>query len=235
MTITPDRWHDLPFYKKLKYVAELVAIFGGLCLLGVNAYQIVLLRQSNATNYEMFKSTFPLEVEAVLTESSDKNPIDIKIRLTNVVGQMFDVQASLPEYISSSSHEFSLSPEIRARIYKGKTASENSSWYDKVILRPSESCTLELTANMKIRSSYRSVIKHMPAEASFIIVPIVLRGAERNTQRTLLVSLGRDTETGSLVVTSDLLKDTDRVALSMMIALQRRIRELPDLPKMSRK
>ena len=43
-------WKQLPFYKKIKYLAEIVAIAGGLFLIGLNVYQLNLFREQLKLN-----------------------------------------------------------------------------------------------------------------------------------------------------------------------------------------
>jgi hypothetical protein len=64
MTGSGPKWRSLHFYQQVKYVAEILAICGGLFLLGLNVYQVRLLYQSVEINRQLYNSTFPLEVQS---------------------------------------------------------------------------------------------------------------------------------------------------------------------------
>lgn len=68
MTELPHKWKSLRLHQKIKYIAELIAICGGLIVL------FLMVRQ-NAINYEMLKSTFPLEIESALIDYADRKPL----------------------------------------------------------------------------------------------------------------------------------------------------------------
>jgi hypothetical protein len=90
-------WKDLHFHQKLRYVFEIVAICGGLFLLGVNIYQLRLLSQSNEINRQMFNSTFPLEIQSDLVDFVDENPLVIRLRLTSIVGRRMELHTLIPD------------------------------------------------------------------------------------------------------------------------------------------
>jgi hypothetical protein len=48
-------WNQLPIHKKIKYLAEIVAIMGGLFLIGLNVYQLRLFRDQLTLNNNDFQ------------------------------------------------------------------------------------------------------------------------------------------------------------------------------------
>ena len=105
MTELPTKWQRLPVHQKIKYIAELMAIFGGLSLLVFNAFQLKFLAQQNTINYEILKSTFPLEIESALIDYTDGEPLVLKVRLANVVNQTLYLQTLIPKFVLSGSNE----------------------------------------------------------------------------------------------------------------------------------
>lgn len=240
MTELPYKWQSLPVHQKIKYLAELIAICGGLFLLILNAYQLKLMAQQNAINYEILKSTFPIEIESALIDYTDRKPLVLKVKLTNVVNQTVYLQTLIPKFVLSNSDEIKSGlSEIETKIYKQNSTNIISSPYaeeQKVILKPYESCILELTINLKTNDAYHD--KHMskfnPELASFIIIPIALRGPEQETSRTLSVSLARD-KNKHLLVSSNISRITDNKILLEDIKFKRaivgfRMRDPADIP-----
>lgn len=166
MTELPHKWKSLRLHQKIKYIAELIAICGGLIVL------FLMVRQ-NAINYEMLKSTFPLEIESALIDYADRKPLVLKVMLTNVVNHGVYLQTGSPEFVLSNSDEIRSGPsEIEAKIYKQNSTNITSSSYTEernVNLNQSESCVLELTTNLKTNAAYhdKAMFKHNTELASF--------------------------------------------------------------------
>ena len=82
----------------------------------------------------------------------------------------------------------------------------------------------------------KKMVKYNPELASFIVIPIILRGPEQQTSRTLLVSLARD-ENNALLVSSEITRITDdetllqevRFKRSRVGSMMRRPEDLPDI------
>lgn len=162
--------------------------------------------------------------------------------LTNVVNHGVYLQTGSPEFVLSNSDEIKSGPsEIETKIYKQNSTNITSSPYTEernVNLNQSESCVLELTISLKTNAAYhdKAMFKHNTELASFIIIPITLRGlgSEQQTSRTLLVSLARDTNK-SLLVSSEISRITDDKRIIEQIKYKRsyvgmRTRNPADIP-----
>ncbi len=213
MNELPTIWQKLPTHQKIKYIAELIAIFCGVFLLILNSYQLKLLAQQNAINYEILKSTFPLEIDSDLIDYTDGEPIVLRVKIGNIVSQTLYLQIFIPKYVLSGSNiiKSGLS-EIETKIYKQDTTNMYSSPYIKgndIVLKPYESCVLELTTSLRTNIYHKkNMVKYSPELASFIVIPITLRSPEQQTSRTLLVSLARD-ENKTLLISSEISRITD--------------------------
>ena len=234
MSDLPAKWKSLPTYQKIKYIAEIIAILGGLVLISVNVFQLRLLSESNSINRALIRSTFPLEIESGVIEYSDKQPIVLKIKLTNIVNQRFSIQPWLPEMVPSGSKATKSDlKEITTKIYrtKSKTPVVTSPYENerKVTLKPSESCILEMSIELDIPSAYaeKDIFKYKPENAAFIIIPMTLFGVEQQSSRTLLVSLSRDKKK-SLIVSSDILRITDNDTILQIVGIERSRMSVPE-------
>lgn len=213
MTELPTRWQRLPLHQKIKYIAELTVVCGGLLLLILNLYQLKLLAQQNAINYEILKLTFPIEIESTVIDYKDGEPLVLRVRLTNMTNQTVSLQTLTPKFVLSGSNEIRTSlSEIETKIYKQNNALTMWSPYSKegsVTLKPYEGCILGLTASLKTDVYHdKEMIKYNAEMASFIMIPTVLRDAARETSRTLIVSLTRD-KNRVLLVSCEIKRITD--------------------------
>jgi hypothetical protein len=234
MTENSPSWKNLGLHQKMKYVLEIVAICGGLVLLGVNVYQVWLLSQSNQINRQIFNSTFPLEIQANLVGFVDENPLVIKLRLTNIVGRRMELHTLMPRFvrIGSEAIEHTLA-DITIDLFNEKGASSVSSTHGldrEIVLQPSESCILKLCSKLDVRGEYseKAIFKPKPLQTAFIIIPIfILSFGGQSDSKIILLSLSRDNHK-SLVVVSNVFRGLDDQTLMAIMKITRATLSLPE-------
>jgi hypothetical protein len=219
-------WKELRFHKKVRYVLEIVAICGGLGLLVVNVIQVRLLSQSNETNRQMFSFTFPIEIQSDLVDFVDKNPLVIRLRLTNTTGRRMQLRTLIPRFVRVGFKVIEGTPAgITIDIFKQKDVSSPFTTHDliqKIVLRPSDSCILKLCSELDVRGEYsgKNIFKPKPLQTAFIIVPVYIESFEQSTSKVILLSLSRD-DNNSLVVTSEVFRGLDDKTLMLIMEITR--------------
>lgn len=221
------KWKELPLHSKLKYSAEIIAVIGGLILLGLNAYQLKLLQESNAINRDIFNSTFPLDIETEIIGHQDKDPIIIKLRIKNVAKERINLETGIPRLVSRSSHKVESGiGTIETAFFNQNGPVDNQGIVSGTILNPLKSCVLEIKAKNEVDKKDSAFI-YKPQDESFIILPLDLRMLERTSYRTILISLSRN-EDNVLSVSSKELRISDEKMLLGIIRLKKAEKSLPE-------
>jgi len=233
MTESSPKWRSLHFYQQVKYVAEIVAIFGGLFLLGLNVYQVRLLSQSVEINRQLYNSSFPLEVQSNLVDYVDGKPLVIRLKVTNVIGRRMKLLTWMVRVVRTGSN--TIEDDFRNTtigLVKGRMkvpAPSNQGADRQIILKASESCILELSTKLDIPEySQKDSFDHKSKQAAaFIVVPVWIESFNQFTSKIIFLSLWRD-KNRSLHITPDILREMDDNTLMMIARIKRAQLSVPE-------
>lgn len=232
----PPTWEKLPLYLRIKYIAEIIAICGGLFLLTVTANQLKLLHEQKMISLAYFKASFPLDIETKLIDYKDGHPLLIRLGITNIVKDKIKLDGMLlPKVVLKESKKMENGLAlIKTSLYKKERPQSESFKINKeLLLNSNENCILEITADIQVEGRYKKddVFKYKPEDAVFIILPIRLKTIEdsagRSAQKIILISLSRMKDK-SLIVYPEVLDFTDEDTLFQILRIQRARLSVPE-------
>ncbi|MHB8880406.1 MAG: hypothetical protein ACYC69_02730 [Thermodesulfovibrionales bacterium] len=230
------KWKDLHLHQKVKYIAEIAAIAGGLILLSLTFRQVRLLTEQNSIALTTLKATFPLSVELKMLNYKDSSPIVIRMNIKNLGRDKVRVgDIVVPTIIQEGSFKVeSAITTVKTNLYKKEKPKDDSQvGRQEIILGEGESGTLEVSADLKIEPHYQKddLFKDKPVYTSFIILPVHLSGIDtsdgRNARKTILISMSRSKDK-SLKVYSELMDVTDNENLIYIARIKRAMLSMPE-------
>jgi len=201
MEISP-KFKELPVYQKIRYVAELIAIVGGLIILILNYWQMSLLNESNRIARNIYESTFSLEVGLKLVQYSDNMPISMKFQIENIGTNPFEISAnSAPRYILANSEEVKFGEEIEVNLYEEKESKSKpvnfSELNNKIFLNPKGKAIFAVKVYFKIENFLKAndTFLYRPEFSSFVLIPLHLIGlGHLSGDKFISIALLRDRE-----------------------------------------
>lgn len=215
-------WNELPLHQKIKYFVEIIAILGGLFLIGINTYQIKLLKESNSINFLNLKASFPLDIEIGIVGYEDNIPLVLRLNITNVGRNRITLDPLSPKLFLPDSEIIEDGFEsVDTTIYKQHKPTLFRE--HEIALNTLENCVLEVVANINIlgySEEYENFI------STYILLPIMVKGAVYSEDKTLLIKLSRN-KNKSLIISSEVIRITDHEILSKILRIERSQIELP--------
>ncbi|MEK6765425.1 MAG: hypothetical protein AABY49_04245 [Planctomycetota bacterium] len=208
-------WKELPLHQKIKYIAEIVAICVGIFLVGLNTYQLKLIREANKINLLYFKSSFLLDIDSKIINYEDTLPLILRLNISNIGKESFTLYSWLPKLFLPNSEMF----EDGSKIINSSLNKQNKNTStpfgnirNGIILNIKENCIMEITINNDIVVNSKTNDTLRP---TYIIFPITLKGKQYEENKTLIIRLARD-KNKSLIMSSDLFESNDEKLLFIM-------------------